>query len=98
MFGRNRNIRPRGFSYEPRFWDETKEEFDRRIAEAERRYHGTSEKEYKPSRTFNFRDKAASAAPRDSRFETTYSRVSTLRTLLLIVLLSSIVYLMYRLA
>lgn len=97
LFGKNRQMRPRGFDYEPRFWDETKDEFKRRVAEAERRYHGESEEEYKPSRNFNFKG-GGGGAPRDTRFETTYSRVSTIRTILLIILISAVFYFLYRLA
>jgi len=98
IFKKGNQMRPRSFTYQPRFWDETKDEFKRRVADAERKYHGESEEEYTPSRNFKFRSGGSTQTPRDSRFETTYSRVSGIRTIALIILISTVFYLLYRLA
>ena len=96
MFGKKNQHQPRGFGYTPRFWNEEKEEFKSRIADAERRYHGKRDENYTPSKNFSFRSGGGGkASPRDSRFETTYGRTSATRVLFLVVLLSAIVYLMF---
>jgi len=94
LFGKNKQQRTRGFQYQPRFWDEKKEEFDGRISDAKRRYHGKEEEGYQPKRNFKFRQDSNSASDRDARFETTYGRVNPWRLIVLIIILCGIVYYM----
>ncbi len=94
LFGKKSQQQARGFQFKPRFYDEQKEEFKSRVAEAKKRYHNESDEEYVPSRNFNFRSNPSSANERDPRFETNYGKVNPIRLVVLIALLAAISFFM----
>lgn len=95
MFFR-KGLQPRKFHYEPWFWDPEKEEFNKRVKDAKRRYHGNQDEEYKPERSFRFKSTGTNYHKgRHSRYETNYGKVSPTRLLFLIALLGGLVYFIF---
>ena len=91
-----KGLQPRKFHYEPWFWDPETEEFNKRVKDAKRRYHGTKDDDYKPERAFRFSSSGTNYhAGRHSRYETNYGKVSPTRLLFLIALLGGLVYFLF---
>ena len=97
MFFR-KGLQPRKFHYEPWFWDPEKEEFEKRITDAKKKYHGEEDEEYRPGRSFDFkgtRNPAKIKKGYSSRYETNYGKINPLRLLTLIAILGGLVYFMF---
>lgn len=96
FFGKRKGMQPRRFHYEPWFWDPKEEEFEKRVNDAKQRYHGESDKDFKPSGSFDFRRaKQEASYQTTNRFETKYTKVNPSRLLFLIVFLSALVYFVF---
>ncbi len=94
IFNKRKQQRPRGFSYTPWFYDAKKEEFENRVKDAESRYHGKKDEEYKVSKSFDFRpERHSSSQSKQSRFKTdNYGKVSPLRILILLGIIGGLIY------
>lgn len=93
LFRKRKGFEPRGFQYKPWFYDPEKEEFQSRVDDAKRRYHGEKDEDYTPGRSFDFKQSgAARKGYRESRFETNYGKASTTRILFLVAVLGLLVF------